>query len=67
MLKKYAHVNKKALDQFVNFSDQRKKMVRRQEDLNQGAKAIEDLIEVLDKYALPAPAACRRCCFRCCI
>ena len=56
MLKKYAHVNKKALDQFVSFSDQRKSMVQRKEELDQGAKAIEDLIEVLDRHGAALPA-----------
>uniref|UniRef100_A0A8C6QSA6 Structural maintenance of chromosomes protein n=1 Tax=Nannospalax galili TaxID=1026970 RepID=A0A8C6QSA6_NANGA len=35
-LKKYSHVNKKALDQFVNFSEQKEKLIKRQEELDRG-------------------------------
>ena len=35
-LKKYSHVNKKALDQFVNFSDQKEKLIKRKEELDKG-------------------------------
>lgn len=35
-LKKYSHVNKKALDQFVNFSDQKEKLLKRKEELDRG-------------------------------
>ena len=35
-LKKYSHVNKKALDQFVNFSDQKEKLINRKEELDKG-------------------------------
>ncbi len=33
-LKKYSHVNKKALDQFVNFSDQKEKLMKRKDELD---------------------------------
>ena len=33
-LKKYSHVNKKALDQFVNFSDQKEKLMKRKAELD---------------------------------
>ena len=33
-LKKYSHVNKKALDQYVNFSDQKEKLIKRKEELD---------------------------------
>ena len=33
-LKKYSHVNKKALDQFVNFSDQKEKLIKRKDELD---------------------------------
>lgn len=33
-LKRYSHVNKKALDQFVNFSDQKEKLIKRKEELD---------------------------------
>lgn len=35
-LKQYAHVNKKALDQFMSFSDQKEKLVARKEELDVG-------------------------------
>lgn len=35
-LKKYSHVNKKALDQFINFSDQKEKLAKRKEELDRG-------------------------------
>lgn len=35
-LKKYNHVNKKALDQFMSFSDQKEKLVARKEELDRG-------------------------------
>ena len=33
-LKKYSHVNKKALDQFVNFTEQKSKLIKRKEELD---------------------------------
>lgn len=33
-LKKYSHVNKKALDQFVNFTEQKSKLINRKEELD---------------------------------
>lgn len=47
-LQKYAHVNKKALDQFLNFTEQRETLTRRREELDSGAVAIRELIESLD-------------------
>ena len=35
-LKKYSHVNKKALDQFVNFSEQKEKLMKRKDELDKG-------------------------------
>jgi structural maintenance of chromosome 3 (chondroitin sulfate proteoglycan 6) len=46
---KYSHVNKKALDQYVNFTEQRQTLVERKKELDQGAEAIEDLISTLDR------------------
>ena len=37
-LKRYSHVNKKALDQFVNFSDQKEKLIKRKEELDSAHK-----------------------------
>ena len=35
-LKKYSHVNKKALDQFVNFSQQKETLIKRKEEITKG-------------------------------
>lgn len=48
-LKKYSHVNKKALDQFVNFSEQKEKLIKRKEELAKGHEAIVDLMDVLEQ------------------
>ncbi|XP_074642175.1 structural maintenance of chromosomes protein 3-like [Tubulanus polymorphus] len=47
-LKKYSHVNKKALDQFVNFSDQKEKLIHRKEELEEAQTSISDLMNALD-------------------
>lgn len=47
-LKKYSHVNKKALDQFMSFSDQKEKLITRKEELDKAYKSIEDLMQALD-------------------
>ncbi|CAB1344476.1 unnamed protein product [Coregonus sp. 'balchen'] len=47
-LKKYSHVNKKALDQFVNFSEQKEKLIKRQDELERGHKSIMELMNVLE-------------------
>jgi structural maintenance of chromosome 3 (chondroitin sulfate proteoglycan 6) len=48
-LKKYENVNKKALDQFVNFSEQKEKLKKRKEELDRGHQSILDLIDGLDQ------------------
>jgi len=48
-LKKYSHVNKKALDQYVSFSEQRTELLQRKKELDEGAQAIEKLITNLDR------------------
>ena len=48
-LKKYSHVNKKALDQYVSFSEQKEKLIKRKEELDRGHKKINDLMEVLEQ------------------
>ena len=48
-LKKYAHVNKKALAQFVGFSQQREELLNRKKQLDEGHEAIVELIDVLDQ------------------
>lgn len=47
-LQKYSHVNKKALDQFIKFTEQREALTRRREELDSGAEAIRQLINSLD-------------------
>eukprot|EP00940_MAST-03C_sp_MAST-3C-sp2_P002423 g2423.t1 len=48
-LKNYAHVNKKALAQFVSFSQQREDLINRKKQLDEGHEAIVELIDVLDR------------------
>ena len=47
-LKKFAHVNKKAFEQYNNFTKQRDQLLARREELDKSARSIEDLIQVLD-------------------
>merc|ERR1712045_1003538 len=53
-LKKYSHVNKKALDQYVSFSEQKEKLIKRKEELDKGHKKIMDLMEVLEQRKFEA-------------
>ncbi|XP_024525303.1 structural maintenance of chromosomes protein 3-like [Selaginella moellendorffii] len=48
-LKKFSHVNKKALDQYVNFTEQREELHKRQAELDNGDEKIRELISVLDQ------------------
>lgn len=48
-LKKFSHVNKKALDQYVNFTEQREELHKRQAELDAGDEKIRELISVLDQ------------------
>ncbi|TFY79932.1 hypothetical protein EWM64_g4080, partial [Hericium alpestre] len=48
-LKKFAHVNKKAFEQYSNFTKQRDQLLQRREDLESSARSIEELVEVLDQ------------------
>ena len=48
-LKQYSHVNKKALDQFVNFSDQKDKLIKRQEELVRAHQVIAFFMQFI-KY-----------------
>ena len=43
------HVNKKALDQYVNFTEQREELARRQEETVRGNAKIKELIHTLDE------------------
>jgi len=47
-LKKYSSVNRKALDQYVSFNEQRETLMTRNEELTRDNAAIEELIESLD-------------------
>lgn len=48
-LKRFSHVNKKALDQFINFSEQKEKLVSRKQELDRGYEKIEQLMNVLEQ------------------
>lgn len=48
-LKKYSHVNKKAYDQYVNFSEQRDTLLKRKDELDSGANKVKELVESLDR------------------
>uniref|UniRef100_A0A0R3W898 Structural maintenance of chromosomes protein n=1 Tax=Taenia asiatica TaxID=60517 RepID=A0A0R3W898_TAEAS len=47
-LKRYSHVNKKALDQFVSHSEEKEKLLKRKEELDEAHQAIIDLMNALD-------------------
>lgn len=48
-LKKYGHVNKKAFEQYNNFTTQRETLTKRREELDSSQQSIEELIQVLDQ------------------
>lgn len=48
-LKGYSHVNKKALDQFVNLDEQRESLLKRKDEVDEGAEKVKELIESLDR------------------
>ncbi|GMF26163.1 unnamed protein product [Phytophthora lilii] len=48
-LKKYSHVNKKALDQYMSFNEQRATLLERKKEIDDAYNSIKDLIDVLDK------------------
>jgi structural maintenance of chromosome 3 (chondroitin sulfate proteoglycan 6) len=48
-LKKFSGVNKKAFEQFNNFTKQRESLMTRREELEASQKSIRELIEVLDQ------------------
>ncbi|KAF5185200.1 Structural maintenance of chromosomes protein [Thalictrum thalictroides] len=45
----FSHVNKKALDQYVNFTEQREELQNRQREMNDGDEKIRELISALDQ------------------
>jgi structural maintenance of chromosome 3 (chondroitin sulfate proteoglycan 6) len=48
-LKKFAHVNKKAYEQYNSFTKQRDEHLERREELDASAASIQELIETLDQ------------------
>ncbi|WVQ73216.1 hypothetical protein IAR50_002782 [Cryptococcus sp. DSM 104548] len=48
-LKKFAHVNKKAFEQYNNFTRQRDDLLERRTELDESAEKITELIETLDQ------------------
>ena len=48
-LKKYSHVNKKAFQQYEQFTNQREALMKRRQELDSSQSSIEELIEVLDQ------------------
>ncbi|EEP81490.1 chromosome segregation protein sudA [Uncinocarpus reesii 1704] len=48
-LKKYSHVNKKAFEQYNNFTKQRETLMGRREELDASHKSIDELITILDQ------------------
>lgn len=42
-------MNKKALDQFMSFSDQKERLVKRKEELDRGDEKIKELMSVLEQ------------------
>ncbi|KAF8543003.1 RecF/RecN/SMC [Trichophaea hybrida] len=48
-LKKFSHVNKKAFEQYNNFTKQRDTLQKRRQELDVSQASIEDLIQVLDQ------------------
>ncbi|KRZ98075.1 Structural maintenance of chromosomes protein 3 [Trichinella sp. T8] len=48
-LKKYENVNKKALDQFVSFSEQKEKLLKRKDEVDGNLESIMDMISQLDQ------------------
>lgn len=48
-LKAFAHVNKKAFEQYNNFTKQRDELLKRRGELDTSAESIQALIETLDQ------------------
>ena len=53
-LKKFSHLNKKALSQYAQFSSQREELVKRRTELNAGSEAIQRVIDNLDEKKVEA-------------
>ncbi|KAK8783138.1 hypothetical protein V5799_015521 [Amblyomma americanum] len=61
-LKKYSHVNKKALDQFINFSDQKEKLAKRKEELDRGHSVRPFFCACVKPHCLLSSAECSFIC-----
>ena len=48
-LQKYGNVNKKAMDQYVNFNDHRQDLMKRKAEIDASAESIKKLIRHLDR------------------
>lgn len=48
-LSKYNHINRKALEQYLNFSKQRDELVERRKESDKSKESIENLIQVLER------------------
>jgi structural maintenance of chromosome 3 (chondroitin sulfate proteoglycan 6) len=48
-LKKYKHVNKKAFEQYSNFTTQQEHLLKRRKELDASQASIEELVEHLDR------------------
>jgi structural maintenance of chromosome 3 (chondroitin sulfate proteoglycan 6) len=48
-LKKYKHVNKKAFEQYNNFTSQRDNLTKRRKELDDSQSSIQELVTVLDQ------------------
>lgn len=48
-LKKFTHVNKKAFEQYSNFTNERQTLLDRRLELDTSAESIEELIQTLDQ------------------
>ncbi|TVY83557.1 Chromosome segregation protein sudA [Lachnellula suecica] len=48
-LKKYKHVNKKAFEQYNNFTSQRDSLIKRRKELDDSQSSIQELVDVLDQ------------------
>ena len=48
-LKKFKHVNKKAFEQYNNFTTQQEQLSRRREELDSSQQSIEELVAHLDR------------------
>ncbi|KAH9517135.1 Structural maintenance of chromosomes protein 3 [Dermatophagoides farinae] len=48
-LQKYSHVNKKALDQYLDFSEKKERLMQRKGDLDASHKSIIDLMNALEQ------------------